>query len=525
MIKKTEMLDVSMMENWLWDAACTLRGPTDAPKYKDFILPLIFYKRLSDVFDDEFESYIQQFGDKEVAHMVVQSDHYDALKNNRKPMVRFYIPIEYSWSAIRHFSNDKQSLGEFITEAMRAVAVFNPDLQGVLDVKDYNERQSGQRTIDDDRLAALIEIVSRHRLGLKNAEPDILGRAYEYLLRKFAEGQGQSAGEFFTPKEVGWLMARILDPKPRSTVYDPTCGSAGLLIKARLQYEKLHPDNRGQAPKLFGQEQNPITFAMAKMNMFLHDFMDCHFAIGDTFTKPGFVADGTGLKKFDYVIANPMWNQDIYTESFYSNDPYKRFEVIPPNGTADWAWVQHIWSSLNDNGRAAIVLDTGAISRGSGSRNSNKERDARKLFIEQDRIEGVILLPDNLFYNTTAPGIILFLNKNKSKERKGQVILINANSFFNKEKPKNALRMDQGIDLVVNSFKNWSDEPNISKIINIKDISGSDYNISPSQFITASTSKLHRGIIDILAEIREVNEKKDLVDEELSNLLNQLNLS
>ncbi len=319
-------------------------------------------------------------------------------------------------------------------------------------------------------------------------------------------------------------MARILDPKPRSTVYDPTCGSAGLLIKARLQYEKLHPDNRGQAPKLFGQEQNPITFAMAKMNMFLHDFMDCHFAIGDTFTKPGFVADGTGLKKFDYVIANPMWNQDIYTESFYSNDTYKRFEVIPPNGTADWAWVQHIWSSLNDNGRAAIVLDTGAVSRGSGSKNSNKERDARKLFIEEDRIEGVILLPDNLFYNTTAPGIILFLNKNKPKERKGQVILINASTFFDKEKPKNALRMDQGIDLVVNSFKNWADESGISKIIKTEDIRIADYNLSPSQFVIQETLSEHRKPTQIINDLKELKAKREEIDLTLDDLFKKLYL-
>ncbi len=525
MIKKNDMLDVSAMENWLWDAACKLRGPTDAPKFKDFILPLIFYKRLSDVFDDECEAYVQQFDSKEIAHTVIEQDHHDALKTNRKPMVRFYIPIKYSWSAIRHFASDKQSLGEFITEAMRAVAVFNPDLQGVLDVKDYNERQSGQRTIDDDRLAALVEVISRHRLGLKDAEPDVLGRAYEYLLRKFAEGQGQSAGEFFTPKEVGWLMARILDPKPRSTIYDPTCGSAGLLIKARLQYEKTHPDNRGQAPKLFGQELNPITFAMAKMNMFLHDFMDCHFAIGDTFTKPGFVADGAGLRKFDYVIANPMWNQDIYTEAFYSNDPYKRFEVIPPNGTADWAWVQHIWSSLNDNGRAAIVLDTGAVSRGSGSKNANRERDARKLFIEEDRVECVILLPDNLFYNTTAPGILLFLNKNKPKSRRGQFLLINASSFFDKEKPKNVLRVDQGIDFVIDAFKNWADHTDISKVIKIDEMRASDYNLSPSQYIENSLQISNRPIERILEDLEKTYRERTELHKEIGLLLRKIGVA
>ena len=195
---------------------CRLRHPWGGgtrPKFKDFILPLVFFKRLSDVFDDEFAGQVTEFGDEEVAREVIKADHEDALKNNRKPVVRFFIPHEYRWDAIRHHAADS-TLGQFVTDAMREVAKENPELLGVLDIKDYNERQSGQRTLDDDRLAALVEVISRHRLGLKNAEPDILWAiAYEYLLRKFAEGQGQSAGEFYTPKEVGWLMAHLLDPE------------------------------------------------------------------------------------------------------------------------------------------------------------------------------------------------------------------------------------------------------------------------------------------------------------------------
>src|SRR6266851_6980272 len=277
-----ERLDLPTLETWLWAAACEIRGATDAPKFKDFILPLIFYKRLSDVFDDESVEYVNLYGDETLAHEIIKADHEDALKNGRKPIVRFYIPNEYRWTEIRNHPADGK-LGEFVTEAMRKVALLNPDLQGVLDVKDYNERQAGQRALDDDRLAALIEVISRHKLGLRNTEPDILGRAYEYLLRKFAEGQGQSAGEFYTTKEVGWLIAELINPRLRSTIYDPACGSGGLLIKASLLFEERNPQDRGKAPLLFGQELNPVTFAMAKMNMFLHDYTDASFAIGDTF--------------------------------------------------------------------------------------------------------------------------------------------------------------------------------------------------------------------------------------------------
>jgi len=184
-----EKLDLPALETWLWDAACAIRGATDAPKFKDFILPLIFFKRLSDVFDDEFAGMVELYGDEDEAREIVRLDHADALKNNRAPVVRFFVPAEYRWAKVRHHpANGK--LGEFVTGALRETARLNPDLQGVLDVKDFNERQAGQRTLDDDRLAELIEVIVQHRLGLRNTAPDVIGQAYEYLLRKFAEGQG-----------------------------------------------------------------------------------------------------------------------------------------------------------------------------------------------------------------------------------------------------------------------------------------------------------------------------------------------
>ena len=518
-----EHLDISALETWLWDAACAIRGATDAPKFKDFILPLVFYKRLSDVFDDEFAAQAEQFGDAEAAHEVIEADHEDALKQGRKGIVRFYIPNRYRWDEIRNHVADGR-LGEFVTDAMREVARLNPELQGVLDIKDYNERQSGQRTLDDERLAELIEVISRHRLGLKNTEPDILGRAYEYLLRKFAEGQGQSAGEFYTPKEVGVLMARLIDPAPYSTVYDPACGSAGLLIKARLVFEQQHPDRKAQAPKLYGQELNPVTFAIAKMNMFLHDYTDSFFAIGDTFRRPGFAAEGAGLQRFDYVVANPMWNQDNYDESFYDNDPYNRFQYgTPPRSSADWGWVQHIKASLNERGRAAVVLDTGAVSRGSGSRSSNKEKEIRKSFVENDFIEGVVLLPDNLFYNTTAPGIVLLLNADKPKDRQGQILLVNASNYFAKQKPKNMLA-DEGITAVAEAYRQWETREKLSKVITLEEARAADYNLSPSQFVEVGERVSHRALSSILEDLAVARVERERADAELSEVLTKLEL-
>ncbi|MDE3090592.1 MAG: SAM-dependent DNA methyltransferase [Chloroflexota bacterium] len=518
-----EHLDVPALETWLWDAACAIRGAADAPKFKDFILPLVFFKRLSDVFDDEFAAQVKEFGDGDVAREVIRADHEDALKNNRKPIVRFFIPHEYRWGAIRNHAADG-TLGQFVTDAMREVAKLNPELLGVLDIKDYNERQSGQRTLDDDRLAALIEVISRHRLGLKNAEPDILGRAYEYLLRKFAEGQGQSAGEFYTPKEVGWLMAHLLDPKPYTTVYDPTCGSAGLLIKARLLFEQKNPEHKSKAPRLYGQEMNPVTFAMAKMNMFLHDYTDSLFAIGDTFTKPGFAAEGAGLKRFDYVVANPMWNQDNYGESLYENDQWKRFERgAAPSSSADWGWLQHIAASLNDGGRAAVVLDTGAVSRGSGSKSSNKEKTIRQAFVEADLIEAVVLLPENLFYNTTAPGIVVVLNRHKNNGRKGQFLLINASAFFVKKKPKNELT-DAGIAAVAEVFHKWESREKLCRMVTLDEIREADYSLSPSLFVETNDKSVHRSLRNILADLSAARKTRELADANLDQILQELGL-
>lgn len=308
-----EHLTISALEQWLWDAACVIRGATDAPKFKDFILPLVFFKRLSDVFDDEFAARIEEFEDEALAREVIEEDHSAALQDGHAPIVRFYVPEDCSWRAVRNHPTNT-TLGEFITDCLRKIATLNPELHGVLDVKDFNERQAGQRTLDDERMAALIEVISRHRLGLKNTPPDVLGQAYEYLLRKFAEGQGQSTGEFYTPFEVGMLLGELLAPGPYMTVGDPTCGSGGLLIKARLAFERNHPNQKTQAPRLYGQELNPVTYAMARMNMILHDFA-AEFSIGDTFRNPGFGAAGAGLMQSDRVTANPMWNQKNYTEA------------------------------------------------------------------------------------------------------------------------------------------------------------------------------------------------------------------
>lgn len=506
------MLDIKTLESWLWEGACTLRGKLDAPKYKDYILPLIFIKRLSDVFDDEIQKLSTEYGSEEMAIQLVSRDH---------SLVRFYIDPKYSWEEIR--THKPTGLGAFLTDTVRGIAKDNPRLEGVINVVDFNASTSGERILPDGTLSSLIETLSKHRLGLEDAESDILGRAYEYLLRKFAEGQGQSAGEFYTPKEVGWIMAKILNPQQGQTVYDPAVGSGGLLVKCALSIKENN--KKIEKPlKLYGQEQNPVTFAMAKMNMIIHD-MDGEIAIGDTLRNPKFTS-GNSLKTFDLVTANPMWNQDGYDSEFYENDKYKRFGYgYPTAQSADWGWAQHMTTSLKDEGKAAVVLDTGAVSRGSGNKNKNAERDVRKKMIEADLIEAVLLLPDNLFYNTTAPGIIIFFNKNKPEERKNKVLLINASEEYKKSKESSKdFIPDDSIDKIVKVFADFKDIEKFSKVIEIEEINKNDFNLSPSRYVHSSEAEELREIPEILSEIEELKKEEKEIDKKLDEIISKLQL-
>ena len=506
------------LESWIWDAACSIRGAKDAPKFKDYILPLIFTKRLCDVFDDELNRIAKEVGSRAKAFKLVKHD---------KKLVRFYLPLQPAdtddavWSVIRTLAD---KIGEQLTTHLRAIADENALLKGIIDRVDFNATTHGVRDIDDSRLSNLIERISEKRLGLGDVEADIIGRSYEYLIRKFAEGSGQSAGEFYTPGEVGEIMALIMDPEPGMTVYDPTCGSAGLLIKCELALEEKAKaaGMRKSAPlKLYGQESTPTTWAMANMNMIIHD-MEGQIEIGDTFRHPKF-RKGNRLQVFDRAVANPMWNQTEFTEKDYDADELDRFPKGAgfPGNKADWGWVQHILASLGDQGRAAVVLDTGAASRGSGNANSNKEKDVRRWFVEQDLIEGVVYLPENLFYNTPAPGIVLFLNKAKAKERQGKLFLLNAVTEFAKGDPKNYIAED-AVRRIADTFNAWREVEKYSRIVSREEIAKNDFNISPSRYIHTGAGEEYRPLAEIVEELDVLEEEARETDKALKTILGRL---
>ncbi|MBL8224714.1 MAG: N-6 DNA methylase [Chromatiales bacterium] len=510
------------MEQMLWDAACSIRGEKDAAKFKDYLLPLLFLKRLSDVFDDEIDRLTEEYGDRTTALEIAESDH---------ALLRFYLPAEARWGVIsgrdafdwpvddNGASTRPRDLGEHLTKAVRAVVRHNPSLSGVIDAVDFAAERNGERDINPAKLRGVVETFSdpRYRLGLADVQPDFLGRAYEYLLRKFAEGSGQSAGEFFTPTEVGFLMAHILRPRPGEECHDYACGSAGLLVKLQLVARELDPTSKVPL-KLYGQELTAESYAIAEMNTIIHD-MQVEMARGDTMINPKFRTTDGRLRTFDVVVANPMWNQP-FNPDIFADDPFDRFRPQGgiTTGKGDWAWLQHTLACLNDRGRAAVVLDTGAVTRGSGSKNEDKERNIRKWFVEQDLIDGVILLPENLFYNTTAAGVIVVLNRRKPAARKGRIVLLNASRHVVKGRPKNYIPQEDIRSLAAAYLKGEPIEGEIA-VISRGQAEEADYNLSPGRWVAQGSATDHRPVKAIFADILALDDEAREIDQTLARLL------
>jgi len=507
------------MEQMLWDAACSIRGEKDAPKFKDFLLPLLFLKRLSDVFDDEIARLTCTFGTREKALQMAELDH---------SLVRFYLPPDARWRVISgresmEWPEDEKprDIGEHLTRAVRAVAKQNPALTGVIDVEDFAAERNGERDINPAKLRAVVETFSdpRYQLGLNDVAPDFLGNCYEYLLRKFAEGSGQSAGEFFTPTNVGFLMAHIMRPQPGEECHDYACGSAGLLIKLQLVARELHDS---KVPlKLYGQELQAESFAVSKMNGIIHD-LDIEMMRGDSMINPKLRNSDGSLRKFDVVVANPMWNQP-FAKEIYENDPFNRFAEAGgvTSGKGDWAWLQHTLACLNDRGRAAVVLDTGAATRGSGSKSEDRERNIRKWFVDNDLIEAVIMLPENLFYNTTAAGIIVVLNKQKTPDRKGKIILINASQRFEKGRPKNYLSID-AIAPLANAFLNGVPAACEVAVITRDEAEKADYNLSPNRWVAGALIETDQDLKSLVQQFEELLAQEQSMDSRLREALTGL---
>ncbi|WP_440955422.1 type I restriction-modification system subunit M [Methanosarcina sp. Mfa9] len=486
------------LEQYLWGAANLLRGGIDPGEYKNIIFPLMFFKRISDVYEEEFEEALQESdGDLDYARF---AEHH-----------RFMVPDGAHWKDVREVTTN---VGEAIRKAMREIEKANPDkLSGIFGDGNWTNKDR----MSDKLLIDLLEHFSNLNLSIKNVPQDQFGNAYEYLIRKFADDSGHTAAEFYTNRTVVELMTLIMAPKSGESIYDPTCGSGGMLLNSIILAKENGEEYRNI--KLYGQEINLITSAIARMNMFIHDVGDFSIIRGDTLANPAFI-ENDRVQQFDMVIANPPYSIKKWNQKAWTKDPFGRnIYGTPPQGCADYAFFQHIICSMKeDTGRCAILYPHGVLFRDS-------EQSMRAKLIEDDYVDCVIGLGPNLFYNSPMEACIVICRKNKPAERKGKILFINGFEDVIQEKQQ-AFLSDENIQTLFDLYTNYGNVPRKSYVASMEEVKEKDYNLNVPLYVEKyDLGEINEPLEVVIQEWTESSHRIKEANEEIFSILSEVGLN
>jgi type I restriction enzyme M protein len=514
--------ELKTLETWLWDSANILRGSIDSSDFKNYIFGLLFLKRSNDVFMEEVENIMKE---ENISREDAEEETY------------FQMPLESQWDELKKVT---ENIGEALDKAFAAIERENTSLEGVMTATKFGDKEK----LSDDILQRLLRHFNQY--SLRNADlykPDVLGDAYEYLIKMFADDAGKKGGEFYTPKGVVKLIIRLIKPVPKNSIYDPTCGSGGMLVEA-AKYVAEQPDgkvNKNVNVSLYGQEKNLGTWAIAKLNMLLHNFMDADLRKGDTLVSPKHLSSDNDLMIFDRVIANPPFSQDKWWTPAETNlekkldkdgnekeiipsydnvvvDKYGRLQFgIPPRSYGDLAFLQHMIAVTKQDGKVGVVLPHGTLFR------SGAEGRIRQGLLDADLIEGIVGLPTSLFYNTGIPASIWIINKSKPKALKNKLIIIDASNEFKEGKNMNELE-DAHLDKIVSAYDATQEVDKYMRIVELNEVKENDYNLNISRYIDTSEPEVIVDLAVIKKTLLDLEDKEAAIDAKLKQYLEELGI-
>jgi len=485
--------DTQRLYNYLYQGCNILRGPIYPEEYKTYIFPLLFYKRLCDEYTREIAIALEE-SDGDEQYALFPENH------------RFIVPQGSHWNDVR---NKVENIGFALLTAFRNIERANP--KSLITIfNDFDDAKwSNKERLTDERLKDLLEHFSSLNLDDAHCPNDVLGQAYEYLIKKFADLTNKKAGEFYTPRAVISLLVRIIDPQPGETVYDPACGTGGMLIEARRH---IHDDN-ACLRRIYGQEKNLSTSAIARMNLYLHGANDFAIQRGDTLRNPAYISRDE-LKTFDCIISNPPFSLENWGNEAWASDKYGRnFLGVPPSSSGDFAWIEHMLKSMNPlNGRIGVVLPQGILFRG------GQEGKIRKALLELDLLDTVIGLAPNLFYGTGLSACILILKAKKTIERDSKIMFVDASSIYKKGRAHNEMLIDH-VEYVYEIVMNNDNVKGLCRLVPLDEVYANDCNLNITRYVEAIYEENNLSLSEALDNLKQSVNEANVAESRLQELL------